>query len=347
MKGKIDMFNKFYEGLKTFIKDHLIFLLVVLAILIVFRIPTGHVIYRPGGTIDITDRIAVNGRENSLSGSLNMVYVSMMDATLPFYLLARIIPSWELVPNREIVASDHETIRDANRRNRLFFEQSISLAKFLAYERSEIPFEVINERHFIIFLDENASDELYVGDEFLKFNGNVYNEINDLREYIENLTVGDIITLTIQRNNQEMEINTTIFEINGENRIGVQIITTFDIESEQTINIDSKATESGSSGGLMLTLAIYSTLSGEDITRGHTIVGTGTINAEAQIGRVGGIPLKVSGAVRNNADVFLVPAGANYEEARTYANARNYDIIIVGVETLDEALDFLKTLEVR
>ena len=342
------MFSKFYVGIKNFIKEHLVFLLVLILIFGVLRFPTGYVIYRPGGTIDIANRISIDGEDTTLSGSLSMVYVGMIEGTLPFYLLGRIIPSWELVPKEYVTASDHETIADANRRNRLFFEESVSIAKKIAYQHSDIPFEIINEKNYIIFVDERASSDLMVGDQLLKFNGQTYQSLNEFRDYIQSKEAGDIITLTIKRNNHQKNIETAIFVDDEENsRVGLNIVTTFKIEAEQMVVVDSQASETGPSGGLMLTLAIYSALTNNDITRGNIIVGSGTINLAGEIGRVGGIGLKLSGAVRNNADIFIVANDVNYQEARRYATERNYDIIIRGVNTFEETLEFLKNVEVR
>lgn len=50
----------------------------------------------------------------------------------------------------------------------------------------------------------------------------------------------------------------------------------------------------GPSAGLMFTLEIYNQLVDEDLTRGHEIAGTGTINEKGEIGPIGGIQQKWS-----------------------------------------------------
>ena len=49
------------------------------------------------------------------------------------------------------------------------------------------------------------------------------------------------------------------------------------------IDIKSKKTESGSSGGFMTTLAIYNALTEKDITKGYKIAGTGTIEPDGSM----------------------------------------------------------------
>ena len=106
-----------------------------------------------------------------------------------------------------------------------------------------------------------------------------------------------------------------------------------------------KPSESGPSGGLTLSLAIYNRLVNEDITNGLKIVGTGTIDMNGNVGSIGGVKYKLMGAVKAKADVFLVPSGENYEECIKVQKEKGYDIKIIGVTTFDEALEKLKELK--
>ena len=56
-------------------------------------------------------------------------------------------------------------------------------------------------------------------------------------------------------------------------------------------------------------LLIYDYLTEEDITKGRTIVGTGTIDENGNVGSIGGVKYKLKGAVKNKAEIFLVPNG--------------------------------------
>ena len=91
----------------------------------------------------------------------------------------------------------------------------------------------------------------------------------------------------------------------------------------------------------MLSLAIYNAISDYDITKGRTIVGTGTIDILGNVGEIDGIKYKLLGAVKNDADIFLCPK-ENYEEAIEVKNEFDLDIKIYSVATFDEALEILK-----
>ena len=93
----------------------------------------------------------------------------------------------------------------------------------------------------------------------------------------------------------------------------------------------------------MMALSIYGNLTNQDLTNGKTIVGTGTIDIDGNVGSIGGVKYKLIGAVKNKADIFIVPNGENYDEAIKIKKEKNYKIKIIGVSTLKEAINELKT----
>jgi PDZ domain-containing protein len=101
----------------------------------------------------------------------------------------------------------------------------------------------------------------------------------------------------------------------------------------------------GPSAGLFFALGIIDKLDGDGtgkggLTGGHTIAGTGTIDAKGKIGPVGGVPLKTQAARRDGARVFLVPK-SQCSEAST---RRPAGLRLVPVGTLDGALGALKQI---
>ena len=96
---------------------------------------------------------------------------------------------------------------------------------------------------------------------------------------------------------------------------------------------------------MIAALTIYNALIKEDITKGLTIVGTGTIDLNGNIGSIGGIEYKLRSAVKSKAKLFIVPIGENYHEAIKLKNKYNYDIDIIGVSTFDEVLEYLSNIK--
>ena len=67
---------------------------------------------------------------------------------------------------------------------------------------------------------------------------------------------------------------------------GVTTIQKYDYESPIEIKYQGTKKEYGSSGGLMNTLAIYNTITKEDITKGKKIICTGTIDINGNVGKI-------------------------------------------------------------
>ena len=102
----------------------------------------------------------------------------------------------------------------------------------------------------------------------------------------------------------------------------------------------------GPSAGLMFTLEIYNQLVKEDITKGHEIAGTGTINEKGEVGPIGGISQKVVAAHNAGAEIFFAPnengkEKSNYKDAVKTAKDINTKMKIIPVDTLDDALMYL------
>lgn len=90
----------------------------------------------------------------------------------------------------------------------------------------------------------------------------------------------------------------------------------------------------GSSHGLMVALVTYTAASGEDLAGGRHVAGTGKLDQDGLVGRIGGLVAKARGAQRAGADVLLVPA----EQRELLDGVDLGDVHVLGVTTLDDAI---------
>ena len=101
-----------------------------------------------------------------------------------------------------------------------------------------------------------------------------------------------------------------------------------------TMHVDSIG---GPSAGMMYTLGLIDKLTPANESGGKTIAGTGTIDKDGKVGRIGGIELKMLGAKRDGATWFLAPASNCLDVAgRVPDGLRD-----VKVATLNEAYQAL------
>ena len=335
------MFNKIYEIIKNFMKENLLFcILLVLVICTFIKVP--YEVNMPGGLIDLGNRVTVNGEEASIEGSFNMAYVSVVQGSLPWVALGLIMPDWEVVPESD-TTYENETIEDANKRSKLYLEQSKDYATVVAMDVAGVDYEVSNRLNYVALIDTKAKTTLKVGDNILSLNGEEIKDINVLSERIQKIKVGEKVNFIVERNKKEVKATAKVYEEDGKHYVGISAITTFDIASELDIKITSKASESGPSGGMMMTLMIYNAITKQDLTHGKKIVGTGTISLDGSVGEIGGVKYKLMGAVKEDADIFIVPSD-NYKEALDVKKEKEYNIEIVSVEKFQDVVDYLEGL---
>ena len=148
----------------------------------------------------------------------------------------------------------------------------------------------------------------------------------------------------VERNKKEKIIKTTIYSSEDDNRkiTGIYINSINTYKTNPKVNIKFKSSESGASGGLIETLDIYNKLVKEDITKGKKIAGTGEIDSDGNILSIGEVKYKLLGAVKKNADIFIVPNGENYKTCMKVKKEKKLKIKIIGVSTFREALEKLK-----
>lgn len=330
---------KIYEKIKKFIKKNYKIILIYAVLIFIFTFNLPYYISAPGGLLDTSKKIIASD-DFKLSGSLNMAYVTEIHASIPTFLWSFIADDWDL-EKQDDVKVGVESIEDMQKRNKMLLTESNKIAELVAYKHSNIDYEITKEIVFISYIDENAKTDLKVGDQILEVDGNKVVDKNYLLSYIVSKNVGDEITFKVLDNKKEVERKSTLIDIDGEPKVGAMITEDFDIKSDKKIKFNFSSSESGPSGGLMLTLTIYSNLNKVDLTSGKKIAGTGTIDISGNVGEISGVKYKLIGAVNSGADVFLVPEGDNYKEAKKLKDKRGYNIDIVPIETFEEALKYL------
>ena len=96
----------------------------------------------------------------------------------------------------------------------------------------------------------------------------------------------------------------------------------------------------GPSAGLAFTLGVIGELQAGDLTGGHTVAVTGTIEADGSVGDVGGVAQKTVAVRRTGAIAFLVPPG-EYDVARKHAGPH---LKVIEVRSVQDALNALASL---
>ena len=332
------MFTKIYENIKKYIIKNYKEIILYLLTLTIIIYPLPYYIYVGGGTIDLDKRIDLNSNEE---GSYNLAYVKQLNATIPTYLLSFIINTWDLEKVSNVSIDEEETKIDINKRARLYLEEANNHAILNAYKLAGKEVNIKSNNYKVIYVNKDSETNILIGDTLLSVNGISVNNNSEYKEYLSSLDLDSDLNVKVLRDNKEVDCYAKLKNINGEKVIGLYLVNIYDYEVSPSINLKFKNNESGPSGGFMLSLAIYDRLVDEDLTKGRKIVGTGTIDAVGNVGEIGGVKYKLMGAVKDRADLFFTPV-ANYEEAMETKTKYNYDIEIVSVKTLSDAIEYLK-----
>lgn len=318
--------------MKKFFKENYKFLIFMLILITVVNVELPYYIEAPGGTINLSKRIDEN--YDKKNGSLNMLYVTEYKGNIVTVLLSKIIKSWDLyeISNQQI---SNEDANDIYLRNKVMLDNSIENATLVAYKYAGKQITIKEKQNIIIATTKDNG--LKIGDIVLSVDSIPVENNTTIKDYLTTKNEGDIIKIKVKRNDEEKEISITL---DKDKIIGIMLITNYIYETEEPLNINFRSGEGGSSGGLILSLGIYSEITGIDILKGRNIAGTGTIDAEGNVGEIDGIKYKIAGAVKNKMDVILV-SPYNYEEAKKVIEEHNYNIELVCVKTFEEAINYL------
>ncbi|MFV0249977.1 MAG: PDZ domain-containing protein [Bacilli bacterium] len=331
------MIKQILNNLKKIIIKNIKFLIFIIFIIIILTIKLPYYIETPGGVINVYDKFTIENYE--VNNDLNLAYVSELRATIPTFILSKLLSNWDL--KKIDTNTTNLDLEQTYFRDRLLLEEANDKAIMLAYQKANKSFTIDSNKIYITYIYPQAITNLEIGDQIISINETVIKSVSDITDIIENLKIGDTVNIDVISNNKITIKTATLINYKSKKMIGIVLTEDKEIISNPTIEINFSKNESGSSGGLMMTLAIYTQLTNFDLSKLGKIVGTGTISDDGTIGQISGLKYKIAGAVKEKTNIFIVPLGNNYNEAIQLKKDNDYDIEIIGVSTFDEVIDIL------
>jgi len=328
------MFNKLYVKIKNFIKDNFTFLLSLFIIYIVLTFPLPYYIYNGGGILGINDRIKIDGKASNQD--INLSYVNQLKGNVGTFLLSYVMPHWDL---EKVIDEDYDYEEELYR-SKIMLEESINNATINAYKKANKEYDILGDKVLVTYVLDEAKTNLEVGDQIIKVNDNIIHNTDEFRNIINEHEFGEKLEIEVMSKEKKHIRTATVIDIEGEKKTGIGILTNYVLETNPELEVSFKGNEAGPSGGLMLTIAIYDRLTDSNISAHKKICGTGTIDSEGNVGEIGGVKYKLSGAVDNGCDIFIVPS-ANYDKVKKEKKENKYNIKIYEAKTFDETIDYL------
>lgn len=309
---------------------------IIIAILIGLSfIKFPYTIYFPGPATTLKYKVEVGYTISEERGMFIITSVSTMPAYFPLLIYALLNPKIGLRANREL----HPGLTDKEYKEVLKYlmKESKDVAKIVAMKELGFKVKVEDKGLYIIGVrrDMHSFGVLHIGDILVSIDGKPVKRSEDITKILENKLPGEIVTVTVLRDGKKKSFDIKIVNERGKNVLGIYVIPEYHAIYPFDININLKK-YIGNSAGLMFALEIMNQLTEEDLTRGRMIAGTGILDIDGNVHKVGGIVQKVFTAQRAGAYAFLLPY-ENYKEVK----GRFQGINIIPIHNIKEAVSKL------
>jgi Lon-like protease len=331
--------------------------LVVLAIVLLFAVigasvvPVPYATLRPGSTRPVTEHVLIEGAPTyPPEESIAYTTVGIGQATLVEALAGWLDDDVDVVPVDAIRGGRSD--KENDRYNAQLMDTSKLVAIAVALQRLGYDVDIRTTGAVVRGFAEDAPAEsvLELDDVIVAVDGQPVDAPDKVGELLQPGGPGATHTVTVERppgsaTHVDVDIATVaapedpkraIIGIAAEDRI-----VGADMPIDVTIDTGiGRHAVGGPSAGLAFTLAVLDVLTPGELTGGHKVAVTGTMNLDGTVGQIGGGAQKAITVRDSGYEAFLVPE-AEVEEVR---EAVGDDVEVIGVGTLEDALEALDSL---
>ncbi|KKE78077.1 PDZ domain-containing protein [Oceanobacillus caeni] len=333
-------------------KNVISFILVILIAYFLASYKLPYYIQRPGGADALNPIVKVEDGYES-EGDMHLVTVSGLQATPIQYVLAKIMPNTEILPLDQVFPEGISQ-KEYMEAQLQVMESSQEAATVVAYTASGSDITIEYNGVYVVSVVEGmpADGVLQMGDRIIGIDNKPIKEANDLIHYVEQKKENDVVSIKFVRDDKTLTKDITLKnfdQLDDKVGVGISLVTDRNVTVDPDVHFAS-GNIGGPSAGLMFSLEIYDQLTEKDLTKGYQIAGTGEIDYDGNVHRIGGIDKKIVAADREGIDIFFAPNehGAkysNYEIAKKKAEEIGTDMKIIPVDTFDDALSYLEKLK--
>ncbi|AXF57872.1 PDZ domain-containing protein [Salicibibacter kimchii] len=307
---------------------------------------------QPGDAVGLNEFITVEDGGGE-EGEFYLTTIRQSQANLILYAWS-FLSSYRVLTPEEAVRMEGETDEDYHNRQLQAMHQSQHAATVSAYEAAGA---VVHENGVLVtqFVDGMGAEEvLESGDVITAVDDENIGNITELNESLAGKKAGDYAQLSVNREGNALELDVEMVEFpeevthTDEPTVGLGV--EFPVNQREfnpKVNVET-GDIGGPSAGLMFALEIYNQLTEEDLTYGLDIAGTGSIDEDGNVGRIGGVGQKVVAADNADIDVFFAPQDtglsdtSDYEMAMDAAEDIDTSMTVVPVWELQDAVEYLE-----
>lgn len=322
----------------------MIYTLIAVPLFAFLATPLPYRMTSPAFVNDIEGFIQIEEAYTMEGGFYTTSVISLNQVNALQYVLANIEDSVTIAP----IPDTYENVDNRDLREMSFLMKDDSLQTSLIVGLMQSNYPVTYEQHVMVYLvyDYLQEDTLELGDYILSINGST-----SLQEELTQTLCGEEAVFEVNRAGEILEFPVKRQDLGEEGCLFGFRYGDYNELIETAINyqfIDTNV--GGPSGGLLQALYVFNSLTEKDYTYGLKIGGTGTIDVDGNVGYIGGVKQKIITAIRNDIDVFFVPYLSDepyddYIEALEVYQTFNTDMDLVGVSSIQEAIDYLISYE--
>ena len=294
------------------------------------------------------------------TGTFYLTAVAFEQAT-PLGLLSQFLPFHQGVSESELLGDVHD-FDTYDAQQRLYMYDSVVQAQIVALDEAKEDYRLYYYGVNVVDIapQSGLAQVLKVGDTITHFNGHAFENTFELYELLTEGAVNEPFELTVYRDDEYVTVSAALtpFDAMYASGVGIQAVDSLEVDHTLKVELDTENV-GGPSAGLMFALTLYDRLTSGDLTKGHQIAGTGTINYEGLVGPIGGIEKKVVGAYQAGIKIFLAPdfeiteemspyypnAKNDYQVAKEFVEKERYDMTVVPVRTFTDAISYLNSLQ--
>ena len=305
-------------------------------VLFLLVMPTQRQILAPGDLTPMQETVRIEGVD--MVTQFNTIYIYNYFPMTPFQgLIASLDKTMEV---DELSVREKDTSwRDDFLAGQVAKLSSLQVSVIKAYELASLEDNTIEiDYHFeglILSYRPSRMSDLQIGDEILSINGENYSDHDEESFFL--LSIAREATLSVRRRHgTEVTYHTVNYQLSEDeptlryypNYVIDEAYPAFELPGLDTV-------VGGPSGGMIQTLSIYASLIKLNIGD-LKIAGTGTIQIDGTIGRIGGIRQKIYTAKQRKVDLFFMPKAHESE-----ISGIEYPFDLIVVTTIEEAVQAL------
>jgi len=317
-----------------------------------FAIHVPYTAISPGEAVQLAPKVTIAGGKSYMAnrGDIRLLFVrERYHLNLWRFLFAHLDQNTDIIADQAINPGNESPERQNQEAEQNMADAKVSATK-VALEAAGYTVKTIPGLTASGFTPHFPAEKvLDFGDVLLTADGKELKTAADLTRIIQSKNVGDTLRLGITRAGKPMTVDVGIAKLDNRKIIGIEVSPRFKFPI--TVNVDTSQI-GGPSAGLAMTLAILDALTPGDLTGGHRVAVTGTINNAGEVGEIGGIEQKAVAARAAGAQIFIVPrcspsdpppylAGCQNDLARAAARVGKH-VQVRPVATFQQALDVLR-----